>query len=368
MPLKANIGSIVQSYAESFEDLSQLEKPKDKNMLLIDWEDIDPIFQIIGKGTCSIIRKVELNDHPGAFALKFLDPDVKGMNEERYRRAAMDVALEGKILERLDHPNIISLRGNRKGQLEQHINDEKLPYFLLLDYLPATLDNILLRKRRSVTEKLRKQTKLFDRVERTALGIARAMEYLHGRGLIFRDLKPANVGFDKEGTVKLFDLGLCRELAYVSKTGETLGFAGTPRYLATEVGAGKEYGLPSDVYSFGILLWEIAALRVPFDNIRTLEEYKFKVVQCHERPNISHVKSKPLQILIQKCWDPEPDNRPTFSEVRQQLEGIVQEHKETPPQQRFGSLRRRSESCIRNANSFRDIGGSFRRASHETYP
>ena len=65
--------------------------------------------------------------------------------------------------------------------------------------------------------------------------------------VLFRDLKPSNVGFDVNGTVKLFDLGNCRDLAFSAKTGENLGFAGTPRYMATEVGAGKENGLPSDV-------------------------------------------------------------------------------------------------------------------------
>lgn len=68
--------------------------------------------------------------------------------------------------------------------------------------------------------------------------------------VLFRDLKPSNVGFDENGTVKLFDLGNCRDLAFSAKTGEVLGFAGTPRYMATEIGAGKEYGLPSDVCKY----------------------------------------------------------------------------------------------------------------------
>jgi serine/threonine protein kinase len=65
--------------------------------------------------------------------------------------------------------------------------------------------------------------------------------------VLFRDLKPSNVGFDSDGHVKLFDFGNCRDLEFVAKSGESLGFAGTPRYMATEIGAGKEYGLPSDV-------------------------------------------------------------------------------------------------------------------------
>lgn len=66
----------------------------------------------------------------------------------------LDVMLKGKILERLDHPNIISLRGLYKGQVEANINNEQFPYFLLLDYLPQTQDTVLQRKHKSASEKL----------------------------------------------------------------------------------------------------------------------------------------------------------------------------------------------------------------------
>ena len=123
--------------------------PKGKTILRISWRDIDPDFEVIGDGTYSIVHKVKLMDCKGDFAMKFLDPSMLKDNsgEERYKRAAMDVALEGKILERLDHPNIISLRGICKGQVEANINNESFPYFLLLDYLPQTLDKVLQRKR-----------------------------------------------------------------------------------------------------------------------------------------------------------------------------------------------------------------------------
>lgn len=68
--------------------------------------------------------------------------------------------------------------------------------------------------------------------------------------VIFRDLKPQNVGFDENGTVKLFDFGNARELAFARLIGEDLGVAGTPRYMANEVGAGREYGFPSDVCKY----------------------------------------------------------------------------------------------------------------------
>lgn len=185
MPFEANIGAIVQSYLESFDKISQIERPKGKNILLLDWTDVDPAFELIGHGTYSIVHKVKLLDYDEKFALKFLDPSMWKDNsgEERFKRAAMDVALEGKILERLEHPNIVSLRGIPKGQVEASINDETFPYFLLLDYLPQTLEEVLQRKRKASLENLiRKQSKVFDRIELIAVGIASAMEYMHERG------------------------------------------------------------------------------------------------------------------------------------------------------------------------------------------
>jgi serine/threonine protein kinase len=192
MPFEANIGAIVQSYLERFDELCEIEMPKRKKILRIDWRDIEPDFEVIGEGTYSIVHKVKLLDYKGEYALKFLDPSMLKDNsgEERYKRAAMDVALEGKILERLDHPNIISLRGLCKGQVEENINNESFPYFILLDYLPQTLDNVLQQKRKSASEKLiRTQRKAFDRLEVTAVGIASAMEYLHERGRKFAQMK-----------------------------------------------------------------------------------------------------------------------------------------------------------------------------------
>jgi hypothetical protein len=78
--------------------------------------------------------------------------------------------------------------------------------------------------------------------------------------------------------------------------------------------------------SFGVLLWEVITLRVAFESIETLADFKVKVVQNHERPNLAYVKCERLRSLIAICWDPEPRRRPTFAQVRAQLEEILQEH------------------------------------------
>jgi serine/threonine protein kinase len=185
MPFKTNVGAEVQKYLERYDDASNIPIPEGKTTLRLDWTDINPDYEVIGEGTYSIVHKVKLLDDPDRFyALKFLDPNILKDNsgEERYTRAAMDICFEGKILERLDHPHIVSLRGVPNGKIEDSVNDESFPYFLLLDYLPLTLDHVLQQKRKSTTERLfRTQNKVVKRLEGIAIGIASAMEYMHER-------------------------------------------------------------------------------------------------------------------------------------------------------------------------------------------
>lgn len=69
------------------------------------------------------------------------------------------------------------------------------------------------------------------------------------QNIVFRDLKPDNVGFDVDNMIKIFDFGLARDLGCVARSGEILGFTGTPRYMANEIGEGRRYGLEVDIYS-----------------------------------------------------------------------------------------------------------------------
>ena len=91
--------------------------------------------------------------------------------------------------------------------------------------------------------------------------------------------------------------------------------------------------------SFGVLLWEVITLRIAFEFIDTMEDFQFKVVQNHERPNLSYVKSERLRSLIANCWDPEPRRRPTFTQVRMELEDILQEQRVKSSQGAYTSLR-----------------------------
>jgi serine/threonine protein kinase len=147
-------------------------------------------------------------------------------------------------------------------------------------------------------------------------------------------LKPANIGFDKKGTVKLFDFGFAREhkgSGELRKQQRRMtGGTGTPRYMAPEVARMEEdYGFSADVYSFAILLWQIVTTQVPFSEFKTPIEFYAKVVLDDQRPSLKYLKNNDLATLISQCWSPDPKNRLTFPNIRSQLDSII---KSTPDQ------------------------------------
>lgn len=136
------------------------------------------------------------------------------------------------------------------------------------------------------------------------------------------DLKPANVGFDARGTVRIFDLGLARE-EHRYMGGRPVG---SPRYMAPEVAKCEPYGLSADVYSFGILLWEVCTLMKPYSELNDATEFRQRVVLGGERPPLNEAcfgstrSFRQIKVLLQGCWHESPQCRPSFTTICTELE------------------------------------------------
>lgn len=142
--------------------------------------------------------------------------------------AVLHVATLVSFLQNLNHKHIVKLHGVTAGSVETNVaSGKECGFFIVVDRLVDTLEERLemwrdeneaqrenavgLRLLRS-SDKQRKRAELLERIQ-IAYAIADAMEYLHDTvGIVFRDLKPDNIGFDKTGTLKLFDFGLAKEL------------------------------------------------------------------------------------------------------------------------------------------------------------
>jgi serine/threonine protein kinase len=135
------------------------------------------------------------------------------------------------FLDFLNHPNIVTLHGVTAGSIESNFSSGKVGgFFIVVDRLVETLEQRLEiwreRQTRHVAPKfawLSSEYKQQKRAElhqgiRIAIDIANVMQYLHSLGIVFRDLKPDNIGFDKNGTLKIFDFGMAKELKSIYRT------------------------------------------------------------------------------------------------------------------------------------------------------
>jgi len=274
----------------------------------------------LGKGSFSDVYEVACRSGRlgagGRFAMKCLRPDIRA-DADQFTIGSEDLVHETAILANLDHKHIIKVHGRAPGQLTEVFlkNDG---YFILLDRLDETLhDRIDAWKAADHALQGPKAEQLS-----VAHDVADAMLYLHSRGIVFRDLKPANVGFDGRGVLKLFDLGFAiglPEKEEENPEGVLYDRCGTPRYMAPEVGLSLGYGLPSDVYSLGVLLWEICSFDKPFAHITSAAAFERAVFKGGERPPIELHWPKAVRGLMAGCWHAKPESRPTITEVRSSL-------------------------------------------------
>jgi len=257
------------------------------------------------------------------YGMKFLSMDTIG-DPGRFCTGAADLVVEAKFLASLEHPNIIKLRGMAAAGTSGFSTMKERGYFLLLDRLQCTLEDKIEEwsdhKQELTRERNDKKTRFFlaERLH-VAFDVAAALDYLHSNQIIYRDLKPDNIGFDIRGDVKMFDFGLAKELDPSLKSEfeelyELSGNTGSLRYMSPEVAKSEPYNLSADVYSFGLLLWQVCALDLPYDGMNR-QDHAELVVHGNERPRLDNSWSTPLRILMKRSWEPDPLVRPSMDSI-----------------------------------------------------
>ena len=137
-------------------------------------------------------------------------------------------------------------------------------------------------------------------------------------------------GFTLQGTVKILDFGLAKIIENASvhsnETYKMSGETGSLRYMAPEVADGLPYNYLADVYSFGIILWEVTAHKKPFEGLNR-ELFYERVVHGGERPPLSKKWPKELTSLMSECWDANMQNRPSFRDIVKRLDSMLSKEK-----------------------------------------
>ncbi|XP_008792213.2 serine/threonine-protein kinase STY13-like [Phoenix dactylifera] len=231
-------------------------------------------------------------------------PEEKATLEARFIR-------EVNMMSRVKHENLVKFIGACKDPI-MVIATELLPGMSLKKYL-LTIRPQKLDLRQAVS---------------FALDIARAMDCLHANGMIHRDLKPDNLLLTAhQKNVKLVDFGLAREETVTEMmTAET----GTYRWMAPELystvtlrrGEKKHYTNKVDVYSFGIVLWELLTNRMPFEGMSNLQA-AYAAAFKQMRPPLPEDAPPELMFIVQSCWVEDPNTRPSFSQIIRMLNAFL---------------------------------------------
>jgi len=281
----------------------------------IRFEDLK-VGKQVGRGGYCNIHEVKMDEK--TCALKRIKENRKSKPKDIVEGVA-DLASEAAILTNLDHPHIIHVHGMAAGPIQESVKSDE-GFFLVMELLDMTLSERMEEWRENGDSKARRTRRLMlqERLK-AALGLAKAIQYLHSQDIVHRDLKPDNIGFDDDGLLKLFDFGFALKLA---RNRYTRGTAGTVTYMAPEMALRRSYDSSVDIYSFGLLLWEMCSMKEAFPGFRE-KTYMLRVVENEERPWIQMWWPSDLKSLIRKCWSAKPDSRPTIDEVVTKLEAIL---------------------------------------------
>ncbi|CAL9199857.1 serine/threonine-protein kinase STY13 isoform X1 [Musa acuminata AAA Group] len=246
-------------------------------------------------------------------AIKLLEKPEN--DPERAQLMEQQFGQEVTMLANLKHPNIVRFIGACR---------KPMVWCIVTEYAKggSVRQFLMKRQNRSVPLKL---------AVKQALDIAKGMEYVHGLGFIHRDLKSDNLLIFADKSIKIADFGVARiEVKPEGMTPET----GTYRWMAPEMIQHRPYNQKVDVYSFGIVLWELITGMLPFQNMSAVQA-AFAVVNKGVRPVVPQDCLPALGEIMTRCWDADPDVRPSFSEIVRMLESAQEEIMNTVRKARF---------------------------------
>ncbi|XP_032191481.1 tyrosine-protein kinase Fer isoform X2 [Mustela erminea] len=264
--------------------------PKDKKWVL-NHEDVT-LGELLGKGNFGEVYKGILKDKTAVA--------VKTCKEDLPQELKIKFLQEAKILKQYDHPNIVKLIG---------VCTQRQPIYIIMELVPGGDFLSFLRKKKDEI-KLKQLVKF-------SLDAASGMSYLESKNCIHRDLAARNCLVGENNILKISDFGMSRQ-----EDGGVYSSSGLKqipiKWTAPEALNYGRYSSESDVWSFGILLWETFSLGVcPYPGM-TNQQAREQVERGYRMSAPQHCPEDIFKIMM-KCWDYKPENRPKFSELQKEL-------------------------------------------------
>ena len=236
-------------------------------------------------GMASIFRAVDTRDNR-VVALKIPHPDMEAdpILFDRFKR-------EAEIGEKLDHPMVMRVYGGEK----------RSRIYMVMEWCDGRLLRTILGEGRIPRE----------RAIRIAIEVLEALEYVHEHGVVHRDLKPENIMVDANDNIKLIDFGIAgdaaaRRLTYANFTAAL----GTADYISPEQVKGKRGDGRSDIYSVGVILYEMLTGRLPFSGSSPMEIMNDRLLNHPLPPTTADPSISPqLQEVLYRALERDPQNR-----------------------------------------------------------
>jgi serine/threonine-protein kinase len=240
---------------------------------------------IAKSGMATIFRATDKRDGR-TVALKIPHPDMEAdpILSDRFKR-------EAAIGERLVHPNVMRVFGGEK----------RSRIYMVMEWCPGRLLRHILDEGRLPQ----------DRAIRIAIEVLKALDYIHSNGVVHRDLKPENIMVDDDDHIKLIDFGIAgdtasRRLTYANFT----TMLGTPNYIAPEQVKGKRGDGRTDLYSMGVILYEMLTGKLPFSGPTPMAAMNDRLLNHPLPPSVADPSVSPqLQEILYRALERDPKNR-----------------------------------------------------------
>ena len=244
------------------------------------------IIEELGKGGMGNVYKASDTELSEKVAIKLINPKIAADKKtiERFRN-------ELKLARKIRHKNVCQM---------YDLNRENEKYYITMEYVPGEDLKSFIRRSRQLS---------INGAISITRQVCEGLIEAHKHGVIHRDLKPSNIMIDREGNVRIMDFGIARSLKSKSITGSGI-MIGTPEYLSPEQADGEDIDRRSDIYSLGVILYEIVSGQLPFQGDTPLSlAVKHRIEKPEDPRTINSHIPESLSRIILKCLEKNREDR-----------------------------------------------------------